>query len=394
MLIGELARRSGVSARMLRHYEALGLVHPQGRTGSGYREYSADDVRRVFHIESLRSLGLSLREVGRALDDPDFAPARLVGELARRTRERIAAETELLTRLDRISAAGPAGWEDVLRSAALLRALGAWSADDRQRAALAAAEGGPVPAEALADAVLREPDPYVAGAMRWALARTDGNALGPLARGLGSPDAEVRERAARSLAALPADPGATALLRQALGHPDAEVRDHAALALGARGHTEAVPALVAMVVAGRHDVDAADALSLLARGVAGAGAAGGASAAGEPGAGSGAGRESGAVLVGGAGAGAGAGVVGGGDAGVGAVGGAGEGDGAVGERVVALLVEGLAPGSAGVAARRRIAQALAEIPGDAATRVLVGLTRDEDRGVAVTAAYGVGRRGE
>ena len=61
MLIGEVARRSGVSARMLRHYDSLGLVRPTGRTGGGYREYSGADIRRIFHIESLRSLGLSLR---------------------------------------------------------------------------------------------------------------------------------------------------------------------------------------------------------------------------------------------------------------------------------------------------------------------------------------------
>lgn len=48
MLIGEVARRSGVSARMLRHYDALGLVRPTGRTVGGYRAYSADDVRRIF----------------------------------------------------------------------------------------------------------------------------------------------------------------------------------------------------------------------------------------------------------------------------------------------------------------------------------------------------------
>ncbi|WP_415750406.1 MerR family DNA-binding transcriptional regulator [Burkholderia sp. BCC1988] len=40
MRISELANRSGVSARMLRHYDAIGLVSPSGRTEAGYREYS------------------------------------------------------------------------------------------------------------------------------------------------------------------------------------------------------------------------------------------------------------------------------------------------------------------------------------------------------------------
>ena len=77
MLIGEVARRSGVSTRMLRHYDALGLVRPTGRTTGGYREYSAEDIRRIFHVESLRSLGLSLKQIGRALDDEAFTPAGL-----------------------------------------------------------------------------------------------------------------------------------------------------------------------------------------------------------------------------------------------------------------------------------------------------------------------------
>ncbi|MFE7136031.1 MerR family transcriptional regulator, partial [Streptomyces sp. NPDC057638] len=128
MLIGEVARRSGVSARMLRHYESLGLVRPSARTEGGYREYSAADVRRLFHIESLRSLGLSLRDAGRALDDPGFAPVALVDDLIRQTRERIAQETELLARLSRIDATEPGSWEDVLQTVALLRSLGAESA--------------------------------------------------------------------------------------------------------------------------------------------------------------------------------------------------------------------------------------------------------------------------
>lgn len=176
MLIGEVARRSGVTARMLRHYESIGLVRPTGRTGAGYREYSADDIRRIFHIESLRSLGLSLHDVGRALDDPGFAPEQLVGDLVRRTRERIAAQTALLTRLRRIGAARPAGWEDVLQTVALLRALESRSTGARQRAALSTAREGSVPVAALAEAVLGESDPHVAGALRWALAREIGRA--------------------------------------------------------------------------------------------------------------------------------------------------------------------------------------------------------------------------
>src|SRR5687768_2521866 len=146
---------------MLRHYESLGLLRPTGRTGTGYREYSSDDIRRIFHIESLRSLGLSLREVGRALDDPGFTPSALVDDLISRTRERIASETELLTRLRRIGAAEPAGWEDVLQIVALLQSLGSESAGKRQRAALSSVEEVPVPVEALAEAVLGETDPHV-----------------------------------------------------------------------------------------------------------------------------------------------------------------------------------------------------------------------------------------
>ncbi|MFF6836826.1 MerR family transcriptional regulator [Streptomyces sp. NPDC012438] len=337
MLIGDVARRSGVSARMLRHYESLGLVRPTGRTGSGYREYSGEDIRRIFHIESLRSLGLSLREVGRALDDPGFAPAELVDDLVRRTRERIAAETELLTRLRRIDAAEPVVWEDVLHTVALLQALRSKDADTRQRAALSVSEEAPLPVEALVEAVLEESNANVAGALRWALARAGGDGPALLAEALGSPSAEVRERAVRSLAEMPGD-GATALLRDALAHPDAVVRRCAAPALGARGVADAVPTLVDMVVgeaaetaeaeeAEANDVDAADALSILA------------------------------------------------------------GDPALTDRIAGALVDRLALASTGLPARRRLTQALAGVPGATAARALTDLSRDEDRAVALTAAY-------
>ncbi|WP_182905094.1 HEAT repeat domain-containing protein [Microbispora sp. H13382] len=324
MLIGDVARRSGVSARMLRHYESLGLVRPTGRSEAGYREYSSEDIRRIFHIESLRSLGLSLREVGRALEDPGFTPAELVEDLIRQTRERIARETELLTRLSRIGAAEPADWEGVLRVVALLQALGSESAGKRQRAALSSA--AEVPVDALVEAALSETDPNVAGALRWALARSGDDALGLLAEGLGSPAAEVRERAVQSIAEIP-DAAATALLRDALTSSDVVVRRCAALALGARGVADAVPTLIDMIVEGANDTDAADALSALAR------------------------------------------------------------DEAPADQIATGLADRLAHGAVGPSARLRLTQALADIPGPTTSRALAELSQDEDRAVALTATY-------
>lgn len=333
MLIGEVARRSGVSARMLRHYESLGLVSPSGRTGSGYREYSGQDIRRIFHIESLRSLGLSLREIGRALDDPGFTPSLLVDDLVRQTRERIAAETELLTVLRRVDATDPAGWDDVLQVVALLRALGSKSADTRQRAALSSGDEVPVPVEALVEAALSETEPNVAGAIRWALARSGDRGPALLAAGLDSPEAAVRERAVQSLAELPGGEAA-ARLRDALAHPDTVVRGHAALALGERGVAEAVPTLIGMVVEGRNDTGAADALGVLA------------------------------------------------------------GDTAAADRIAAALVDRLAEDTTQPPARGKLTQALAGVPGTRASRALVELSRDGDRAVALTATYLLQLRGE
>lgn len=91
-----------------------------------------------------------------------------------------------------------------------------------------------MPVEALVEAVLSETEPNVAGALRWALARSGDRGPALLAEGLTSPSAGVRERAVQSLAEMPGDE-ATAHLRAALAHPDDVVRGHAALALGARG---------------------------------------------------------------------------------------------------------------------------------------------------------------
>lgn len=62
--IGEASRRSGVSAKMLRHYESLGLLGTVSRTGSGYRLYSLSDVHTLQFIKHCRDLGFSMAEIG------------------------------------------------------------------------------------------------------------------------------------------------------------------------------------------------------------------------------------------------------------------------------------------------------------------------------------------
>ncbi|MFT4220653.1 MAG: MerR family DNA-binding transcriptional regulator [Microbacterium sp.] len=90
--------------RMLRHDDRIGLVSPAGRTASGYRSYSEEDMRRLFHVEALRSVGLGLREIADALADPSFSPAAVVDRLIARTRERLEQDAALLRDLDRVRA--------------------------------------------------------------------------------------------------------------------------------------------------------------------------------------------------------------------------------------------------------------------------------------------------
>lgn len=254
--IGELARRTGLTHRTLRHYDDLGLVVPSGRTGGDYRQYSPDDVRRLLAVQQLKSLGLSLGEIRAALDDPAFDAADALARHIALVEARVAAERDLLARLTRLTDAAGAGWEEVVEVIALTARLRHPEPHIRFRAALEAPASAPV-AELL-DRLRHDPEPGVREAISWAVAQQGPDAVPAVLARLDDPDAGVRLQLAHVLGKL-GDPAAAPALAGLLDDPDEAVAAKAAFALGQVGGAEALGALVAHL--GRHGPLFADAVT-------------------------------------------------------------------------------------------------------------------------------------
>jgi DNA-binding transcriptional MerR regulator len=97
MHIGELAERTGLSLRTIRHYDEVGLLPATARTDGGFRVYSEDDYERLMVIKQMKPLGFSLEEMAEILailssnpgtDTAGAAKASLAGFLERAVSQR------------------------------------------------------------------------------------------------------------------------------------------------------------------------------------------------------------------------------------------------------------------------------------------------------------------
>jgi len=90
MHIGELADKSTLSQRAIRHYEEVGLLKPAGRSEGGFRLYTHDDLMRLMVIRRMKPLGFSLDEMAEVLRIIDT----LDGTAHEEPAEKVAAELD------------------------------------------------------------------------------------------------------------------------------------------------------------------------------------------------------------------------------------------------------------------------------------------------------------
>ena len=100
--VGELAGRTGLTVRMLHHYDKIGLVRPSERTESGHRLYTEADIARLQQVVSLKELGFALEEIKGIVGKPELNPAEIVAMHLERVNRRIELEQKLRKRLEQL----------------------------------------------------------------------------------------------------------------------------------------------------------------------------------------------------------------------------------------------------------------------------------------------------
>ena len=102
MKILEFAKLTGLSTKTIRYYESIGILSSPQRAPNGYREYSEQDLERARFVAGIRSLDLSLDEIGEilAMRDRREAPCRTLLDLIKQKADQIEERIRLLRQME------------------------------------------------------------------------------------------------------------------------------------------------------------------------------------------------------------------------------------------------------------------------------------------------------
>jgi MerR family transcriptional regulator, copper efflux regulator len=109
MTVGELSRRTGLTIKAIREYEALGLIYSAGRSEGNYRLFDETALWCAHAIQEMRSVGLTIKEIKRLADaylaDPDEPIGPKIAAARHRAEQRVETEIRELEALRRRIAA-------------------------------------------------------------------------------------------------------------------------------------------------------------------------------------------------------------------------------------------------------------------------------------------------
>jgi len=101
--VGELSKKTGISVRTLHHYDEVGLLAPSGRTDTGHRLYTNEDVVKLQQILSMKELGFSLVEIGNSIGEKKFSISQVVKMHASKVEAELEAKKQLKLQLEILS---------------------------------------------------------------------------------------------------------------------------------------------------------------------------------------------------------------------------------------------------------------------------------------------------
>lgn len=100
--VGELAKQTGLTVRMLHHYDKMGLFSPSESSDKGHRIYTETDIAKLQQIMSLKQLGFALGQIKEMIEDPNLNPAEVIKVQLESVKESIRIQDQLYSRLERI----------------------------------------------------------------------------------------------------------------------------------------------------------------------------------------------------------------------------------------------------------------------------------------------------